>query len=87
MENELAQRVPRRGPVVRLTEAGAPLPRLPSSLPSLDLGCVRALPAGEPAEGRAFHARWVKETRCRSGTGWRCAGRGLPVGCRPVSCT
>ena len=28
-----------------------------SLLVPLDLVCVRALPAGEPAEGRAFHAR------------------------------
>jgi len=26
-------------------------------LPTLDLVCFGALPAGEPAEGRAFHAR------------------------------
>ena len=34
-----------------------------SLLVPLDLVWVRALPAGEPAEGRAFHARWVKEPR------------------------
>ena len=60
MENELAQRVPRRGPVVRLTEAVAPLPRRCGSSPPPSLVCVRALPAGEPAEGRAFHARYSK---------------------------
>ena len=47
MENELAQRVPRRGPVVRLTEAGAPLPRRcrsssPSTSSTPGAACRRA---------------------------------------------
>ena len=41
-----------KGLVVRPTVAWS-LPLLPS----LDFVCIRALPAGEPAEGRAFHAR------------------------------
>jgi hypothetical protein len=52
VENKLPQGVPRRGLVVRPTVAWSL-----SLLPSLDLVCIRALPAGEPAEGRAFHAR------------------------------
>ena len=36
-------------------------------LSSLDLVCLRALPAGEPAEGRAFHARWVKDPLAEGG--------------------
>jgi hypothetical protein len=55
VENKLPQGVPRRGLVVRPSVAWS-LPLLPS----LDLVCIRALPAGEPAEGRAFHARWPK---------------------------
>ena len=54
VENKLPQGVPRRGLVVRPTVAWS-LPLLPS----LDLVCIRALPAGEPAEGRAFHARYA----------------------------
>ncbi len=44
MENELAQRVPRRGLVVRLTEAGAPLPRR----------CCRSSPSTSSASGRCL---------------------------------
>jgi hypothetical protein len=65
VENKLPQGVPRRGLVVRPTVAASR-----SLLPSFDLVCVRALPAGEPAEGRAFHARYSKlppgSCHCRS---------------------
>ena len=64
MENELPQGVPRRGPVVRLTESRSPVAWSKTRRVAGDHVCFRALPAGEPAEGRAFHARSVKETRC-----------------------
>jgi hypothetical protein len=53
-----------------------PVPGLHSFLPSFDLVCFGALPAGEPAEGRAFPARWLKETRCL----WRRLSRTLAGG-------
>ena len=56
MENELAERVPRRGPVVRPSAAGAPLPRCCRSSPPPSLVCVRALPAGEPGSRESFVA-------------------------------
>ena len=52
-ENELAQRVPRRGLVVRLTEAGAPLPRrCRSSSPSTSSASGRCLPESRPKAER-----------------------------------
>jgi hypothetical protein len=53
MENELAQRVPRRGPVVRLTEAGAPLPRRNGlSSPPTSSASGRCLPESRPKAER-----------------------------------
>ena len=53
MENELPQGVPRRGPVVRLTEAGAPLPRrCRSSSPSTSSASGRCLPESRPKAER-----------------------------------
>ena len=42
---------------MRLTESRSPVAWSLLLLPSLDLVCFGALPAGEPAKGRAFHAR------------------------------
>ena len=67
MENELAQRVPRRGPVVRLTEAGAPLPRrCRSSSPSTSSAFGRCLPESRPKAER-FTPVIGRERRFRCG--------------------
>jgi hypothetical protein len=55
-ENELPQAVP-EGACRATDRSRSPVAWSETSLVDEEGVCIRALPAGEPAEGRAFHAR------------------------------
>jgi hypothetical protein len=78
VENKLPKAVP-EGACCATERSRSPVAASLSPLVPLDLVCVRALPAGEPAEGRAFHARYVEYpvSFIRTGTRDKCCVRTL----------